>query len=245
MAGIDIRYMQFIFRNKIVFPLFLAMILVPGLAPAQFNAYQFDYKHESKFAHFGILMGFNKSDFRIRKSNYLLYNDSLRVVESNRGPGFNLGIVSNVHLGKNFDLRFLPSMVFAEKSLSYETYMDTTFHQGIESILLEFPLLLKFKSNPYKDMRFYIMGGIKYSFDLASNALARNADNIVKVGKHDFSIEYGFGFEIYFPYFILAPELRISQGIMDVHSPDSRLNFSKAIDRLFTRGFAIVINIEG
>lgn len=212
---------------------------------AQYNAYSFTQKFQNKWAHFGILMGYNRSEFRVRQSERFLFNDSIAGIESLKGPGFNLGIITNVHLGRHFDLRFLPSMTFAERNLSYSTFLDTSFSQTIESINVEFPLLLKFKSDPYKDMRFYVLAGMKYTIDLASNANARNAENLVKVGQHDLLMEYGFGFEFYFPYFIFAPELRLSQGIFNVHALDPNLTQSNVLGNLFTRSIAIVINLEG
>lgn len=211
----------------------------------QYNAYSFDQKYTGTFAHFGILMGYNRSNFHIQKSERFLFSDSIRGVESGKGPGFTLGIISNVHIGKNFDIRFLPSFAFSERDLHYKFFNQEDLTQPIESVNLEFPLLLKFKSDPYKDMRMYVLAGMKYTYDLNSNAEARNAEDLVKVGRHDFLVEYGFGFEFYFPYFIFAPEIRISQGIFDVHSPDPKLNLSNVLDRLFTRSVLLVFNFEG
>lgn len=223
----------------------LVLLIFGSEARAQFNAWSFSQKYENKFAHFGILMGYNASQFRLRQSEDFLFNDSIFGVESFRGPGFNLGIVSNVHLGKHFDLRFLPNMAFAERNLNYTLTTDTTYKQTIESINVELPVLLKFKSDPYKDFRVYVLAGMKYTYDLASNAKARNAEGLVKIARHDLLMEYGIGFEIYFPYFIFAPELRFSQGLFDIHALDSKLTFSNVLDRLFTRSFSIVINFEG
>lgn len=211
----------------------------------QYNVYSFDHKFEGTFAHFGILMGYNSSRFHVSRSDRFLVSDSIRSVESTTGPGFNLGIISNLHIGNNFDIRFLPSFTFSERSLYYQTFGYGDLTQRIESVNLEFPLLLKFKSNPYKDLRMYVLAGIKYTYDLASNAEARNAEDIVKVGRHDFLVDYGFGLEIYFPYFIFAPEIRISQGIFDVHARDPKLNLSNVLDRLFTRSIVVVFNFEG
>lgn len=233
--------------RSVVFLCLLLVALLPSFqeAKAQFNAYSFDQQREGKWAHFGILMGYNRSEFRVRQSERFIFNDSLAGIESLKGPGFNLGIITNVRLGKNFDLRFLPSMTFAERNLSYSTFLDTSFSQTIESINVDVPVLLKFKSDPYKDMRFYVLAGMRYTLDLASNANARNAEDLVKVGQHDLLLEYGFGIEIYFPYFVFAPEIRLSQGLFDIHFLDPNLTFSNTIQRLFTRSIAIVINLEG
>src|SRR5687767_1142285 len=206
--------MHIVSGRKII-PLILFILLGTGLK-AQFNALSFDQKFLSRPLHFGILMGFNKSDFLIRHSSLYLYNDSIARAESVKGPGFTLGIVSDLRIGEHFDLRALPSMSFSEKKLVYDTFQDTTFSKSIESIFVELPLLLKFKSAPYKDMRVYIIAGGKYSYDLSSNAKARNAEDLVKIKRNDISVEYGLGFEFYFPMFIFAPEFRFSRGLFDV-----------------------------
>ena len=224
----------------------LAMLLMLSRTmDAQFNAYNFDQKYSNSTMHFGILMGYNRSEFRIKPSAQFQLSDSIAGIQSTRAPGFNLGIISNLRLGNNFDLRFLPSMTFADRSLNYPMFSDTTLNQSIESINVDLPLLIKFKSQPYKDMRLYVLGGIKYSYDLASNAKARNAENIVKIGRSDLAAEYGIGVEFYFQYFIFAPEIRISQGLINVHARDNHLQFSRVIVKLLTRSIVIVFNFEG
>ena len=66
----------------------------------------------------------------------------------------------------------------------------------------------------------YMLGGINYQYDLASNSSARKAQNLVKLSPSDFSIEAGIGFQFYFPVFILSPELKFSEGIKNVHDRD-------------------------
>ena len=218
---------------------------MPELAKAQFNVLSFDEKFRHKPVHFGILLGLNRSDFRIYRSELFTIDDTIRSVESSRGPGFTLGIISNLRIGQHFDLRLLPTMTFTERNLSYRTFEDSSHVQFIESINLEMPVLLKFKSNPWKDIRLYVLAGAKYSYDLASNAKARNAENLVKVNPHDLHLDYGIGMEIYFPMFILAPEIRISQGLFDIHALDPALQYSSVLDRLLSRMVMITFNFEG
>jgi len=110
---------------------------------------------------------------------------------------------------------------------------------------VELPFLFKYKSDPWIDMRMYVLSGIKYNFDLASNANARNAEDLVKLARHDVSLEYGFGIEIYFPYFIMAPEIRISQGFFNVLVEDPKLNFSNVFEKLLTRMISFSLHFEG
>jgi hypothetical protein len=41
-------------------------------------------------------------------------------IKAENGTGFNLGIVSALYLHKNLELRFIPTLSFAEKTLRYE-----------------------------------------------------------------------------------------------------------------------------
>ena len=89
------------------------------------------------------------------------------------------------------------------------------------------------------------MGGIKYSVDLASNSRSRREEDLLKLNQSDLAIELGVGFQVFFPYFILSPEIKFSYGVLDIHSRDENTTFSSNIDKLFSRGFAISLHFEG
>jgi hypothetical protein len=194
--------------------------------------------------YFGISLGFNTQNFRIVHDESFIYNDSVRSITSTRGPGFNLGIVSNLALGKYFDVRFVPALVFGDKKLKYDINGNVT-SRSIESIILDFPVTVRFKSQPIGDVKFYVLTGMKYSLDLASNAKARRADDQVKVFRNDLAIEYGLGMQIFFPLFIFSPEIKFSQGIMDLHARNQDLIYSSTIDKLFSRTLTLSLHFEG
>ncbi len=194
--------------------------------------------------YFGISLGFNTQNFRIVHDDSFIFNDSMQSITSSRGPGFNLGIVSNLALGDYFDLRFVPALVFGDKKLNYNIN-GTIESRSIESIILDFPVTVRFKSQPIGDVKFYVLTGMKYSLDLASNAKARRADDQVKVFRNDLAIEYGLGLQIFFPLFIFSPEIKFSQGIMDLHARNPDLIYSSAIDKLFSRTLTISLHFEG
>ena len=230
----------------VVFPLLLVLFTLSQLpAWGQYNVYSFDQKYTGTFAHFGILMGYNQSNFHVQRSERFLFSDSIRSVESTQGPGFTLGIISNIHIGNNFDIRFLPSFSFAERDLNYKFFNQGDVTQGIESVNLEFPLLLKFKSNPYKDLRMYVLGGIKYDYDLASNAKARNAKNLVKVGAMTSSSNMDLGSRSISPISSLHLKSGSPRAFLTFSLLIPKLNLSNVLDRLFTRSILVVFNFEG
>jgi len=115
----------------------------------------------------------------------------------------------------------------------------------VESILLGFPVQVKFLSDRMHNFRCYVLGGINYQYDLASNATARKAEDLVKLNPYDWSIEAGVGFQFFFPVFILSPELKISNGIINVHHYDPNLIYSNTIDQLRSRMVVFSLIFEG
>jgi len=68
---------------------------------------------------------------------------------------------------------------------------------------------------------------------------------LVKINANDLAINCGFGFEIYFPYFIFSPEIKLSNGILNLHATDPLLQESYVMDKLFSRTLLFTIHIEG
>ena len=207
-------------------------------------------RHDKKLIHFGISLGTNSGKFKITHSEDFIHNDTIKVVDSPSSLGFNVGIVSDLHLTKNLDLRFIPTLMFAEKDLRYTEVLnlerDTSFVKTIESITLSFPLLLKYKSERIKNnFRIYILGGMRLDWDLASNSKARKATDIVKIDRIDTIVEYGFGMEFYFPLFIFSPEIKFGHGITNMHVPTNDLRFSDVLGKLKSKYITLSFQFEG
>ena len=207
---------------------------------------QFNYNEMSKKTiYFGIAMGLNVADFKIINAPLSPQNDSVKYIRTKVGPGFNLGIIGNYQFHKYFDLRFIPTLSFSDKNIVYTTLRNQQVTKDISSIYLDFPLQLRFKSDPIKDFRIYGITGIRYDYDLASNVKARRADDFIKLQKNDVAAELGIGFMIYFPYFILSPEFKVSRGFVNILSQTPGLLYSRTIQSLYSRTFTFTLNLEG
>jgi len=221
-------------------------MLLPLLTEAQQNLTSMD----NKKIHFGILVGYNSSRFTVTHSESFIYNDSIDLVESPNSPGFNVGIISNLRLNKRFDLRVIPTISLVERIIRYDEILadgqDNTLDNVVESIFLDFPIGVKYKSDRVSDnMRFYILGGGKVGWDVASNSKKRKANDILKLAPIDFGVEYGFGFEFYFPYFMFTPEIKITQGMRNVHLPTDGLKYSDVLEQLRSRVITFSLQFEG
>jgi hypothetical protein len=221
---------------------FCLFMLLSLYAKAQFNVHELGKKQ----VYFGIAVGVNAADFTIIRKPKSLDNDTIKALRPVLGPGFNLGIICNYQFHRYFDLRFIPTLSFSDKSIEYtQKGRPPVVKKTIQSIYLDFPVLLRYKSDPIKDFRFYVIAGIRYDFDLASNQKARRATDIVKLRRHDVCVEAGIGFMYYFPYFILSPEFKFTHGVLNIHEPTDGLIYSRVLDKLFSRAFTLTINLEG
>lgn len=232
---------------RFVIPLLIGLLCFQSASAQRININMPD--HDQKAYYFGITFGTNFSTYRIKYNKSFVNTDTFRVIQPKYGPGFNLGLMANLRLSKFIDVRFIPSLAFAEKpiTLNMTAYdgSDSVTNQSVEAIYMHLPFQLKFKSDRIKNFRFYGMTGVKFDFDLAANARSRRKDEFIKVSAFDYGYELGVGFEFYYPNFIFSPEIKLSQGLGNALYPDARIPFSNAIDGLSTRMIVISIHLEG
>jgi Outer membrane protein beta-barrel domain len=231
--------------------LFVFLILVASLeAQSQLRDDINLPDHDNKFYHLGIALIFNTSHFQVTPHPNLLLSDSVLSISPENTGGFGLAGMHTFNISPHLEFRIVfPQLMFSYKNLTYSTTFpsgeQTTATKKIESILLGFPVQVKFLSDRMENFRFYVLGGVNYQYDLSSNATARKADDLVKLNPYDFSIEAGIGFQFFFPVFILSPELKISNGIINVHHRDPNLIYSNTIDKLKSRMIVFSLIFEG
>ena len=204
-------------------------------------------RYDFKKIHFGFTLGINSLNFNLAKNDDFLNNDSLLTLLASDQKGFNLGIVSNFRLGKYTDLRFIPTLVFGERILNYQFNNQSNLSltdKRIESTLIDFPVSLKYKSARYNNFRTYVMCGVKYSLDIASQSeIDDEGQELVKLNNHDLMIEGGFGIDFYLQYFKFSPQIKISHGIINILSKDKTL-YTQTIDNLKTNSWMISFTFE-
>lgn len=209
--------------------------------------------HDQKRYYLGIGLIYNNARFNVTQHPQFLSGDSVLVVEPENAGGFGLAGMHNYRISNHLEVRAIfPQLLFAYKNLTYHLkYPDASkgeqpvMTKKVESILLGLPIHIKFLSDRINNFRFYAFGGVKFEYDLASNSTARKADDLVKLTKYDFGVEAGIGFSFYFPVFILSPEIKISNGLMNTHSRDSNLKFSNTIDKLNSHMVIFSLIFEG
>ena len=249
MHTFNIRNLFYLHWKKVVIALLVFSCLQTADAQRKFygkDNYNF-FEFQQKDYYFGITLGINSSTFKPYRSKDFLTSDSIRVVESISGPGFNLGIVTNLKIGNYFDLRFLPTLSFAERSIRYDktSRSDAFTQRSVEQVLVEMPFHIRYKSAPFHDIRLFVIAGVKYSFDVASESRTRQAETLVKISPNDFALEYGAGVQFFFPYFIFSPEFKVSHGLGNTLIFNNTLEESTVLEKILSRTFTISLHFEG
>jgi hypothetical protein len=207
--------------------------------------------HDSKPFYLGIGFMYEQSHFQVSAHPKFLQSDSVLYVNPLNTGGFGVSGMFTFHVMDHLEFRLaFPEFIFASNTLAYHVNFppagETTLAtKQIQSLLLGFPAHVKFLSDRINNFRVYMLGGINFQYDLASNSSARKAQDLVKLSPSDFSVEGGIGFQFYFPVFILSPELKISEGIKNVHDRDPNLQYSNVIDKLKTRMIVFSLIFEG
>ena len=205
-------------------------------------------RYDFQKIHFGFTLGINELNFNLQKTANTITNDTLKTIHTKSQKGFNLGIVSNLRLGKYTDLRFVPALIFGERHLDYGFIdsLNTNENQikKIESTMLDFPLYVKYKSARYNNFRAYVIGGLKYSMDIASqDQIDDEGQEIVKLKKNDFMGEVGFGIDFYLEYFKFSPQIKLSYGLLNLLTKDKTI-YTKSINSLSTNGWMLSFTFE-
>ena len=230
--------------------LLTGLVLLPLLLLSQTTRSNYNFRDfQQKPYYFGLTLGYNKSNFQLKHSRDFIRNDSFAIAEPISGPGFNVSVVTNLKIGDHFDFRFLPGFSFAERGIRFKEFGNgqqaTT--RNIESVLVQAPFNVRFKSAPYRDKRVFVIAGVKYSYDVSSNSRVRRdqANKIIKISPHDFSVEAGAGIQFFFPFFIFSPEIKFSQGLSNILIFNEGLEQSNVLEKILSRSLSISLHFEG
>ncbi|RZL04871.1 MAG: PorT family protein [Pedobacter sp.] len=216
--------------------------------------------------HFGFAFQYVSSELKILKNkdwrlpffdavNNTYVTDELSAIYAKPSPGFGVGFVFNYRLSNNADVRITPTLIFNDRIVYYK-YVEPPIYntstsltqRTIQSTMAEFPFGIKLKSDRRKNIRAYILGGGKYSLDIASKKKLDDlgsspVDKLLKTKKNFFSYEAAVGLDLYFENFKLSPEVKLSYSVKDVLIHDNH-PYATPIDKMMLRHFTFSLFVE-
>lgn len=169
-------------------------------------------------------------------------------IASPASPGFGIGFVSNLRLGDNLDLRLTPALVFSDRLLDYTYETADPIQKKVMATMVDIPLGIKLKSDRRTNFRAYLLAGGKFSSDIVSKKKTDDSglaltEKFIKNQRNILSYEVAVGFDFYFEFFKLSPELKLSNSIGSVLKQESH-PFSSPLEKLYLRNFQFSLYFE-
>ncbi len=183
--------------------------------------------------HFGVLVGMHMQDIELMNAGpQVVTNEDGTTAEKlitcdqdKWDQGFNVGVLGELRLNKNFAFRIAPAMYFGNRHLKFINLTDRlengepiTQTQDLKSVYISSALNLIYAANRLNNVRPYIVGGLNPMINLSG----KDGDYI-KLKRYDVFAEIGIGCDFYLPYFKLRPELKFCYGLinsLDTGHPD-------------------------
>lgn len=200
---------------------------------------------ERKIVTYGFSLAAHAVSFNLKYSDYFVSPDmdSVHSIMPRRKPGFKLGFIVNFKIAQFLDVRVTPTVAFSEYQLEYNYVGGEQFIELVESTGVEFPLLIKYKSQRRNNLRMYIVGGITPVIEASGRSSLEEDLNRLQIEKWNTQFEVGFGFDIYYPLFKFSPEIRFAYGLLDVLGPTVN-DKSIGLEELKTKSISLYFHFQ-
>jgi hypothetical protein len=224
-----------------IYLLFLSLFFLSINSSAQRNNSKIKnlQNFDQKKIHFGYYIGLNNYNYKL---DYLNNPSSEGIINIENSFGLNVGLIGDLKLRKNLNLRFEPGLKTNKLNVLYPNN-DT---REIKSTYIQLPLLLKYGAKRYNNIKPYVLGGLSTSFNLSGNQNSPEDNNngVFRLKTNTFYYELGFGIDFYLQYFKFSPSIRGVFSLKNEIVPDLDPNspWTGNIDKMSAR--AIFINFS-
>lgn len=198
--------------------------------------------------HWGYYFGVNTLDFKMDYKILRFPKDTqFTEVIIHKNTGVNIGLTGDVRLVENLNLRFEPGLFFNVKRLEFPWHEERRDRfRTVNSPYLYFPLLLKYSTKRWNNIKPYIIGGASAGINLGSKESLKtdNQEQHFRLKRNNFFYEVGFGIDFYTPYFRFSPSIKGLFSLRNEFVPDNdAVNslWTSNINGIYTR--AVMINL--
>jgi hypothetical protein len=233
-----------ILGKKIIILCFI--LIYAGNALAQSDEEVFNPRYDDrKIVTYGFSLGVHFTSYKLKYSDYFTTPamDSVFSILPKRKPGFKLGFIVNFRLAQFLDVRITPTVAFAEYVLEYTYVGGDQYTELLESTGVEFPILVKYKSQRRNNVRMYVVGGITPIIEAAGRSNLEEDLNRLQLQNFNANLELGFGLDMYYPLFKFSPEVRFAYGLVDILNPVKN-DISAGIESLRTRSVSFYFHFQ-
>ena len=197
--------------------------------------------------HYGFYLGLNKNDFKISLNDIAsVPNANITVVPTS---GFNVGIIADLRLHKNLNLRLEPGLMTNTKKVYFNHIaLEKDRVREVSSTFLHVPLLFKFSTDRYKNIRPYVLAGVSYNHNFTSNEANQddNSSGQFRMKTSNFMYEFGFGIDVYLYFFKFSPSIRgiFAKNNELKYDKDPESKWTAPVNFMGTRGVFLTLAFE-
>lgn len=199
---------------------------------------------DQKFLTWGYFLGFNQYDFKFE------YNENLEDILVDKSFGFHLGLIGDMRINDNMNLRLEPGVYFTTRNIMYDesyfngtTFSDADLLREVKSTYVHIPLLLKVSTKRINNFKPFLVGGFSTALNLSSNEdnPDDNSSGEFRMKKGTYFYEIGFGIDLYLLYFKFTPSIRGVFAINDeiIRDADPNSPWTGNVAKMQTRGIFI------
>ena len=194
---------------------------------------------DDEYLHFGFSFHYINADYKIDLKDSW-QSMGYTSVASPFSHNIGLGLLADAKLTENVNLRLQPNLRF----MNIYVNIDDGAHK-VQRSDIGIPLLLKFKSDRKTNMRGYLIGGGELAFNVSS---AKRYDRNIDIMTNRSYLAYtaGVGFDIYFDFFKMSPEIRWVQSLGNLLNDhvNNTFNNGSPLQRLYMRSFQVSLYFE-
>lgn len=203
-------------------------------------------KKPMRFLNYGFFIGAGSTKYIAQNSSSLgtladTSSTASLLVTPKSSIGLSLGFVMNFNLDQTWAVRLLPTYSIYERNIDYLFADSSNTTAVVATNMVEVPLLVKYRSQLRGTKGMYLVAGVKPAFSVS----AQKAEDteILRVANTNISVEYGFGFDVYFSFFRFSPEIRFSHGLGNILIQDNN-RLSSPLQRLSTHNVTLYLHFE-
>lgn len=248
MPAANVWYQFALYRHEVIQKLFtisirtfLIIACMAGLALSAVGQKKLKWtprsnsEYDNRKITYGFSIGLHTSSYQLKYADDFVTAayDTVNSIQPEFSPGFSLGFLVNYRFNDQLDLRLMPKAGFYEHRINYYFTDRTKKFQLVETTMVEFPVLLKYKSQRRNDFRMYVVGGFTPAFEARNKGDLSSITSRLPIQNLNVGLDVGLGYDFYFPLFKLSQEIRFSKGIMNVLEGNNT-SFSAPIKRLNT-----------
>lgn len=208
---------------KRLFYIVFALAMVASGVKAQGRTVQNRPYIDLRTFHLGVLVGTHLQDVELMNAGAVTITNadgstSTSIVTADQDrwdAGFTVGVLGELRLSSNFQLRVAPAMYFGSRHITFLNFSQTGANgkpieqdQNLKTAYLSTAFDLIFSAPRYNNHRPYIMAGINPMINLSGKR-----DDYIRLNGYATFVEIGVGCDFYLPYFKLRPELKFMYGL--------------------------------